>query len=185
MTKVGSITAFVAATFVVAASPAQSIAMDKPQLLSAGQVQGGLAIHLGCSEEGLLTAFAKDPRFVAQGLARDERVVRKLRSALKSENLYGRVSVIRLVGEKLPYDDHLVRYLIVDDALGIPKAELMRVLCPGGVLARRTEAGWSTEVKPWPESFDEWTHVRHGADGNVVSQDRAVGSPTNVRWIAD
>ena len=56
---------------------------------------------------------------------------------------------------------------------------------PGGVLAKRNGTGWSTEVKPWPASFDEWTHVRHGADGNVVSQDGAVGAPTNVRWIAD
>lgn len=160
--------------------------IDKPQLISTGGVQGGLVIHLGCTDEELLAAFAKDPRFVAQGLARNEGVVRKLRSALEPENLYGsNVSVIQLADAKLPYNDQLVRYLIVDDALGVSQDELMRVLCPGGVLAMRTAAGWSTEIKPWPESLDEWTHVRHGADGNVVSKDGTVGLPTNVRWIAD
>jgi outer membrane protein assembly factor BamB len=169
----------------VPAASVHAAVIDKSELLSAGQIHGGLAVHLGCSEEGLLAAFAKDSRFIAQGLARDESVVRKLRSALESENLYGKVSVILLDGERLPYNDQLVRYLIVEDALGIPDAELKRVLCPGGVLARRTADGWSTEVQPWPKSLDEWTHVRHGADGNVVSRDSAVGSPTNVRWIAD
>ena len=132
-----------------------------------------------------MAAFARDARFVVQGLAREESAVRKLRSALESQGLYGRASTIVLRGARLPYNDHLVRYLIVEQTLGIPEAELMRVLCPGGVLARKSDAGWSLKVKPWPESFDEWTHVRHGADGNVVSKDTAVGSPTNVRWIAD
>lgn len=177
------------AGLVLALSVQQSAAaegvIDKPQLLAAGEVEGGLVIHLGCSDDGLLAAFARDSRFVAQGLARDEGVVKKIRTALESEKLDGRATVIQLAGEKLPYIDQLVRYLVVDDALGVPLAELMRVLCPGGVLAKRTTEGWSTEVKPWPKSLDEWTHVRHGADGNVVSQDSAVGSPTNVRWIAD
>ena len=164
---------------------APSALIDKARLLAVGGVQGGLTIHLGCSEEGLLASFAKDSRFVAQGLARDESVVRKLRSALGSKRLYGRASVVLLRGTKLPYNDQLVRYLIVDDALGVAETELKRVLCPGGVLARRKGTGWSTEVMPWPKTFDEWTHVRHGADGNVVSRDGAVGAPTNVRWIAD
>ena len=141
---------------------------------------------MGATDQKLLAAFARDPRFVAQGLARDEAKVRDLRSALESEKLYGKASVIQLADAKLPYNNQLVRYLIVDDALGVPEDELMRVLCPGGVIARRkAAAGWSIDVKPWPESLDEWTHVRHGADGNVVSQDGVVGSPTNVRWIAD
>ena len=82
--------------------------IDKPQLISTGGVQGGLVIHLGCTDEELLAAFAKDPRFVAQGLARNEGVVRKLRSALEPENLYGsNVSVIQLADAKLPYNDQL------------------------------------------------------------------------------
>lgn len=159
--------------------------ISKPQLLSVSDVQGGLAVHLGCAEVGLLEAFARDSRFVVQGLTRDEGTAGTLRAALDAEDLHGRASVIVLQGERLPYNDQLVRTLIVDDALGVPEAELLRVLCPGGLLARRTAAGWSTETKPWPDSLDEWTHVRHGADGNVVSQDRTVGSPTNARWIAD
>lgn len=142
-------------------------------------------LHLGCTQTGLLAAFARDPRFVAQGLVRAAGSVERLRSALQSTDLYGRASVVLHRGDKLPFADSLVRYLVVEDKLGCADAELQRVLCPGGVLAKRTGAKWSIEVKPWPSRLDEWTHVRHGPDGNVVSRDAAVGAPTNVRWIAD
>ena len=62
--------------------------------------------------------------------------------------------------------------------------ELWRALCPGGLLYRKTEAGWTAELKKRPQQMDEWTHARHGADGNFVSQDEIVGEPTNARWIS-
>ncbi len=47
------------------------------------------------------------------------------------------------------------------------------------------EAGlWARFVKPWPDGMDDWTHPRHGPDGNVVSQDQFVGVPRRVRWVA-
>ncbi len=101
----------------------QSPVIDKSRLLSKGEVHGGLVVHLGCSKETLLAAFAMDSRFVAQGLARDEGVVRKLRSSLETKRLYGKTSVTLLDAEKLPYNDLLVRYLIVEDPLrlALPK----------------------------------------------------------------
>ena len=38
--------------------------------------------------------------------------------------------------------------------------------------------------KPWPKEMDEWSHPRHGADGNAVSCDTLVAPPERVRWIA-
>ena len=38
--------------------------------------------------------------------------------------------------------------------------------------------------KPWPKNMDSWTHSRHGASGNAVSLDTAVGPPERVRWVA-
>jgi outer membrane protein assembly factor BamB len=164
---------------------ATSTLEDKQQILAASSIHGGLVIHLGCTDAGLLVDFAQDSRFVTQALVREAEVLSRLREALAAEDLIGRASV-RLVNKpRLPYVDYSVRFLIVEDALDVPESELMRVLCPGGVFARKSSTGWSTTVKPWPETMDEWTHVRHGADGNLVSRDELVGAPTNVRWIAD
>jgi len=38
--------------------------------------------------------------------------------------------------------------------------------------------------KPRPKEADEWTHYNHGPDGNRVSQDRLVGPPQRLQWIA-
>ncbi len=43
---------------------------------------------------------------------------------------------------------------------------------------------WMAARKPWPDTLDEWTHPRHSAAGNAVSQDTAVGPPRRVRWLA-
>src|SRR5438270_117269 len=55
---------------------------------------------------------------------------------------------------------------------------------PLGTLWINRGGAWQSIVKPWPKEFDEWTHARHGADGNMVSQDTAVQAPTGLRWIA-
>jgi len=156
----------------------------KRDVLSGSEVRGGLVVHLGCPSAALLAEFASDQRFVAHGLARGADTVAAIRTALAAGGLYGRASAEQLVGTKLPYVDQLVRFLVVQEPLGIDEAEMLRVLCPGGVLYRKTPKGWRRTVKPWPATLDEWTHPRHGADGNVVSRDRLVGPPTNVRWIS-
>src|SRR6185369_9756573 len=43
---------------------------------------------------------------------------------------------------------------------------------------------WTSIHKPWPKECDEWTHARHGSDGNMVSDDEAVAAPTTVRWVS-
>jgi outer membrane protein assembly factor BamB len=42
---------------------------------------------------------------------------------------------------------------------------------------------WAKIVKPWPKEMDQWTHWRHGADGNAVSQDKLSGPPGRLKWI--
>lgn len=157
----------------------------KDELVSQSQVNGGLIVHLGCPDEKLIAAFASDDRFVAHGLTTDDESQRRMRAALNRRGLYGKASVERLSSKKLPYADQLVRLLVVEETLGVPQSEFQRVLCPGGLLYAKESAGWSMTVKPWPESLDQWTHIRHGADNNAVSHDQVVGPPTNVRWISD
>ncbi|MFH1761079.1 MAG: PQQ-binding-like beta-propeller repeat protein [bacterium] len=94
---------------------------------------------------------------------------------------------------------------------GVSVEEMMRVVCPrgmaligqrsGGALSQWeldgmladagiteyqiiTENGlWAKVIKPFPPDMDEWTHFRHGADGNSVSQD-SFAAPNTFKWIA-
>ena len=43
---------------------------------------------------------------------------------------------------------------------------------------------WARIQKPWPDEMDDWTHPRHGPDGNAASRDQLVGPPRRVRWVA-
>ena len=87
---------------------------------------------------------------------------------------------------------------------GLTIREILRVVCPNGVVflggipelelkAKLTAAGirkykiirqngiWAKIVKARPKEMDEWTHWRHGADGNAVGRDH-VEVPNAVRW---
>jgi len=42
---------------------------------------------------------------------------------------------------------------------------------------------WVRGRKPRPAAMDEWTHWRHDASSNGVSQDRLAGPGTSVQWV--
>ena len=94
------------------------------------------------------------------------------------------VTVERWDGRHLPYVDNLVNLVIAEDPGQASEDELLRVAAPGGVVLLREGQGWKKLIKPRPAALDEWTHWRHGADGNMVSQDKAVELPQGVKWIA-
>jgi outer membrane protein assembly factor BamB len=39
-------------------------------------------------------------------------------------------------------------------------------------------------TKPRPAGMDDWSHLRHGADGNAVSKDLTLGVPNHLQWVA-
>ncbi|HID05544.1 MAG TPA: hypothetical protein EYP10_00195, partial [Armatimonadetes bacterium] len=44
---------------------------------------------------------------------------------------------------------------------------------------------WIQMRKPQPPNIDEWTHHLHGPDGNPVANDRVVGPPKHLQWLAE
>jgi len=98
-------------------------------------------------------------------------------------------------------------------AKGLQAKEVLRVLVPGGVAVLGTpdrakfpaavlrawlaasgvvnpeliglDGVWARVVKPRPKGLDEWTHWRHGVDGNIVSNDTVVDLPRRLQWMAD
>ena len=177
--------AFVALFLVALISPAQDSAsqisgeLSKKDILERSSVKGGLFVHLGPKNARLLLQVSEDPRFVCQGLTRDSSLRQRLLEELSATRDYGRCSANTLNQVNLPYADNLVRILVVEASCGVEESELWRVLCPGGLLFKKTEEGWRHELKKRPAQMDEWTHARHGADGNFVSKDEFVGEPTN------
>jgi len=154
---------------------------DARRLLEATGVKGGLVVHLGCGEGKLTAALRANERYVVQGLDADAAKVRVAREHIRSLGLYGPVSVARLRGSRLPYADNLVNLVVAESLGGVPMAEVMRVLAPGGVALI---AGMKT-VKPRPAELDEWTHFLHDPSNNAVAADTVVAPPRRFQWIAE
>jgi len=179
--------------------------------VQASGVAGGLCVQIGADDVTVAAELARTGRFLVHVLDVDPRTVASARKSLEAQGLYGLASVDKLVEPNtLPYCENLVNLLVIDRGGGdVTAAEVARVLCPGGVVlagpgtlsatdlkaAGLVDAGTAeSDVvgseerraiarKPRPAEMDEWTHPRHGADGNAVSRDELVGPPRRVRWV--
>jgi outer membrane protein assembly factor BamB len=140
---------------------------------------GGLLVHVGCGTGERAIEMAAQGKWLVHGLEADDAKVEAAQGRIRAKNLCGVVSIERWSGSRLPYADNLVNLLLADDAR-VSRTEVLRVLAPGGMARFKGE----TIRKPWPKEMDGWSHPRHGADGNPVSQDTLVGVPREVRWVS-
>ena len=172
------------------------------KLIKASGVQGGLLVHVGCDDGSLTTLLGANDAFLVHGLDRDAANVKRARALIRSKALYGRVSVDRWMGERLPYADNLVNLLVISNAgRHVSTDEVDRVLAPRGVVAIQnqdneglvssirypvlsTGPGFAMFRKPVPSSIDDWTHWNHGPDGNRVAKDSVVGPPRRQQWVS-
>ena len=120
-------------------------------VLETAKAKGGLLVHLGCGDGQLTATLGCSEKFLVQGVDRNEAAVAKGKASLLEQGIYGRVSLRVLHTDRLPYVDQSVNLLVVERPLGIPPAELQRVLAPLGCILTRTGQGWQTQQKPWPE----------------------------------
>lgn len=183
LTAVSLVICVCAVGSVVSAEPMVEVAK---QIRAAADIDGGVVVHVGSGDGRLTAALAADERYVVQGLDADPNNVARARNYLQNEGVYGRVSVMHWSDPRLPYAENLVNLLVLGEASLISSEEITRVLAPRGVAVVLDSqfAISKTFRKPWPADLDEWTHWRHGADGNMVSKDRMVGPPRHVRWTA-
>ncbi len=123
--------------------------------------------------------------FLVQGLEADAGKVTAARQHIRALGLYGRVSVLRFDGTRLPYADNLANLVVVESPGQVPMAEVTRVLAPGGVACVKAAAGWEKRAKTRPDDIDDWTHYLHGADNNAVAMDTRVGPPRSLQWKSD
>ena len=90
-------------------------------IYAATGIGGGVVVHLGCGDGRLTAALAGGGPYVVHGLTRDPAEAAKARSHILSQGLYGPVSVMHWQGDSLPYVDHLVNLLVVEDPEPSPR----------------------------------------------------------------
>ncbi len=154
------------------------------EILDAAGVRGGLIVHVGCGDGKLTAALRASDSYTVHGLEADPAKVAKARSYILTQGIYGPVSVEKYSGSVLPYADHLINLVVMQDAGKVPMDEVMRVLAPGGVACVRNNGKWEKAVKAWPDTIDQWTHFLHDASNNAVAKDSVVGPPRRLQWVA-
>lgn len=170
---------------IVSAATAQPTDSEQQaqQILEATNIKGGLIVHIGCGDGRLTAALHRGDNYLVQGLDTDAQAVQAAREHIRKLGIYGPVSIDLLDSKRLPYTDNLVNLIVAEDISDVPRAELMRVLAPGGTLYAKRNGRWSRTVKQRPENIDEWTHYLHDASGNAVAHDEVVGPPRHVQWV--
>ena len=157
---------------------------DVRQLLRRADVQGGLIVHVGCDGGRRTAALHAGDGYVVHGLDRDPADVHRARQYIKSQGLYGDVSVDTWDGRTLPYVDNLVNLVVCEEGSSPSMSEVMRVLCPRGVVLVESDDGWISKTKESEKRIDDWKHYLHDAGNNAVATDHKVGPPYHVHWIA-
>ena len=147
-------------------------------------VAGGLLVHMNCGDGRLTASLHAGDSYLVHGLDTDAGNIAKARKHISGLGLYGKVSVARFGGTRLPYADNLVQLIVAGDLGKVTMDEVMRVLSPRGVAYIKKDDSWSKTVKPWPKEIDEWTHHLHDAGGNAVANDRVAGPPRRLQWTA-
>jgi len=94
-----------------------------PGIVEQSGIKGGLVVCIGVEDPEFLVSLRANDSYMVQGLvvnpssSKDyDAMLRKLAKAreyIKSKGLYGKVSVDTWDGERLPYVDNLVNFLVV------------------------------------------------------------------------
>ncbi|GDY13142.1 hypothetical protein LBMAG53_20200 [Planctomycetota bacterium] len=149
----------------------------------------GLAVHVHgeVPATARTLALAKAGEWVIHALANDAHA---LSGAIRGADLDDRIQVEPWTSSRLPHANHAVDLLVVETGVSISDADIRRVLSPSGTALIAEGNGWKTVPGLPAAGADDWTHQRHGADGNAVSRDAAFDDqqraiPNQLRWIAD
>ncbi len=145
---------------------------------------GSFIVHVGCGDGVSTAALRVGEHQVVQGLTTHREMVGQARENIQAMGLYGDVSVRYWDGGRLPYADNMTNVLLVDAPDEVEPAEIERVVAPGGTAYIRNDDRWRKTVKQRPQDMGEWLHWQHGPDANAVSQDRLVGPPKHLQWVA-
>ncbi|KKN07575.1 hypothetical protein LCGC14_1065590, partial [marine sediment metagenome] len=161
------------------------------RIVKAAGTTAGIAVHVGCGDGRLTVDLARQGDFYVHGIDPSRTMVEKARRYVRAQGLGGeRIGIEQADLKSLPYADNLVNLIVVDDPAratrgGLTTDEIRRVLAPGGAAVL---GAWGRDPKiirkARPAEMDDWSHPRHGPDGNPVSGDALVAPSRQLRWLA-
>jgi outer membrane protein assembly factor BamB len=152
-------------------------------ILEKSGVKGGLIVHVHCGDGTLTHALKANNSYMVHGLDANDKDIQKAREFIAAKGEYGPVSVDRLTGNRLPYNDNLVNLLVAEKLGDISMDEVMRVLAPNGVAMTKGILGWKKTVKPRSAGMDEWNQYLYDSKGTMVSNDEIVGPMKHYQWV--
>ena len=184
---------FTALFIVLAAAQAQaatSQAAVAKELLGGAGRNAGLCVHLGCGRDGsadLTAELAANSGMLVHGLALDQQAFARANAEIDAKKVRGQAMVEHVAVPHLPYLSGMATLVVVEDAaalarLGLQRAELLRVVSPGGVLAVRENGKWATVTKRFPDDIDNWTHPGHDPGNTRASRDKRIRFPAGLAW---
>jgi SAM-dependent methyltransferase len=97
-------------------------------------VSGGLTVVVGCGDPALLAGLRRSDAFTVLALDTDPAKVAAARTALADQGLLCPVTEMTWDGKTLPFTDNLVNLVVLAGGANLPRAEIERVLAPGGAL---------------------------------------------------
>ena len=142
----------------------------------------GFCYFVGGNGDAALVASRKNANIVYAALkdADVDRVKKEAGRELLNKKLY--------VGEysekTIPFADHYLDAIVVENSAAINQKEIERTLCPGAK-AYALSGDTLTLVFTKPAKLkgtDDWTHFYHRADNNPVSEDSHLKWPFSLRW---
>jgi outer membrane protein assembly factor BamB/SAM-dependent methyltransferase len=166
------------------AGVASGEAITAKAVYDATGVQGGLVVHIGCGDGKLTAALRANDSYLVEGLDTDSARIAKTRESLHAAGVYGQVTIGQFDGSHLPYVKDMVRLVVAENLGDVTMDEVRRVLAPDGVAYILQGGKWVKTVKPRPDDIDEWSHFLHDASGNAVANDKQIGPPKRLRWVA-
>jgi outer membrane protein assembly factor BamB len=159
---------------------------EEREAVAAAGVRSGLLVWIGRADSATPRGWAEKGggdgagRFVV-ALDTDPAVVEAGRALIGESGLHERMAAERWDGRTLPLVDGIVNGLVCEGS-GPARAEILRVLAPGGTAVLGEGRERKRIEKPRSEAIDEWTHFLYDASGNPVSHDKLVAPPRGLRW---
>ncbi|MHC4395551.1 MAG: outer membrane protein assembly factor BamB family protein [Planctomycetota bacterium] len=171
------------AILVLLVSAGSSSAQNVDRILDKIGTSRGICVVLGDTKCELAMKLAHKTELLVYVQLSQDRDVEAARRAVDAAGLYGtRVYVEKGALTKLHLADNIADAVIATgSAGGVSRAEVLRVLCPGGkALIRNKEL-----IKPLLKGADDWSHPYHGPDNNPQSKDQVVKAPYLTQFLAE
>jgi outer membrane protein assembly factor BamB len=146
-------------------------------------VTRGICVVPGDTKCKLALKLARQSELLIYVQLPRDKDVEAARKAADITGFYGtRIFVEKGDLTKLHLADNIADALVaVGDAVGLSKAEALRVLRPEG----KALLGNKVLTKPFPEGIDDWSHPYHGPDNNPQSQDQVILAPYLTQFLAE